>query len=182
MMGRVLSLLARFARAARREEGTATVEFVVIFPLFIAIMLQAFEVGWISIRQTMLERALDITVRELRLGHLTNPTNDSLRNEICSLTAGVIHNCSQNMLVELTPIDTSTWSLPSPRATCINRDAKIQPVTKVQAGKGDQLMIIRACAIINLMFPLVGVGPHLTVDSSGGTSIVASSAFVNEPS
>ncbi|WP_127902394.1 TadE/TadG family type IV pilus assembly protein [Solirhodobacter olei] len=180
-MMRLLSSLRRLGRAARREDGTATVEFVILFPIFIAIMFQAFEVGWITVRQTMLDHALDLAVRELRLGHFTNPTNDTLRTYICNHTAGVIADCNNSMLIELTPVDTSTWALPPPNATCINRDAKLQPVTTVQQGSGDQLMIVRACAIINLMFPLVGVGPHLTVDSKGGMAIAASSAFVNEP-
>jgi hypothetical protein len=181
-MSRLGTLLRRALRAARREDGTASVEFVVVFPVVVAIMFQAFEVGWITVRQTMLERALDLTVRDLRLGHISNPTNDKLRQYICSAAGGVISDCTSNMLIELTKVDTSTWALPSPRATCVDRSETIQPVTTVQQGSGDDLMIIRACAIINLMFPLVGVGPHLTQDSQGGIAIVASSAFVNEPS
>jgi len=182
MKSRIRSFLGRLAPGFRREDGNATVEFVILFPLFIAIMLQAFEVGWITVRQSMLDRALDLTVRDLRLGHFTNPTNDTLRKAICANVGSLISNCTSNMLVELTPVDTTNWTMPPAKATCVDRDAKIQPVTTVEQGAGDQLMIVRACAIINLMFPLVEVGPLLTVDSQGGTSIAATSVFVNEPS
>lgn len=181
MMRRLGSLIGRFLKAARREDGTASVEFVVVFPVIVAIMFQAFETGWLTVRQTMLERALDMTVRELRLGHFTNPTNDTLRNYICSLTV-VISDCTDSMLIELTPIDTSTWALPSPAATCVNRGATIQPVTTVDQGSGDELMIIRACAVVDLMFPWAGIGLDLPKDSQGGVALVAASAFVNEPS
>lgn len=175
------NLFRRFRRGVRDEAGTASVEFVIVFPVIIAIMFQAFEVGWITVRQTMLERALDLTVRELRLGHFTNPTATTLRDYVCSLTS-VISDCKDNMMIELTPIDTATWALPSPQATCVQRGAKIQPVTTVQQGVGDQLMIVRACAVVDLLFPYVGVGNNMPKDTKGGVALVASSAFVNEPS
>ena len=182
MTARRFPRLGRLARALRRTDGNATVEFVILFPIFIAIMLQAFEVGWITVRQTMLDRALDLTVRDLRLGHFVNPTNDTLRQAICADVGGVISNCANNMLVELTPVDTTGWTMPPTKATCVNRDAKIQPVTTVSQGAGDQLMFVRVCAIIDLMFPLVELGPLLTVDTQGGMAIAATSVFVNEPS
>lgn len=181
MIRKALSALARLGRAMRREDGTASVEFVLVFPVIVSIMFQAFETGWLTVRQTMLERALDMTVRELRLGHFINPTQDSLRNYVCSLTV-VISDCTNTLMIELDKVDTTAWTMPSPSATCVSRGAKVQPVVNVTQGGGDDLMIIRACAVVDVMFPLTGVGMDLPKDSSGGVSLVASSAFVNEPS
>lgn len=170
--------LRRFWRAT---EGTATVEFVIVFPVIMMLVFQSLEAGWIMVRKTMLDRAVDMTVRDLRLGHLPNPTNDSLRQHICSLTA-VINNCTSSLMIELKPIDTSTYSLPSANAPCVDRTAKIQPVTTVQQGAGDNLMLIRVCAVVDLLFPGTGLGLALPKDASGGLDLVSSSAFVNEPS
>jgi hypothetical protein len=84
--------------------------------------------------------------------------------------------------VELVPVDTTSWNLPSPNATCVNRGATIQPVTTVTQGTGDEMMIIRACAIVDPLFPGTGLGLDLPKDASGGFALVATSAFVNEPS
>lgn len=173
--------LARRLRAARRSEaGNATVEFVIVFPIFMMIFFQSFEAGWLMIRDTMLERALALTVRDLRLGHLVDPTNATIRSEICSYTS-VIANCNTSVMVELTPVDTSAWAMPSNSATCVNRGATIQPVTTVQQGVSDEMMLIRVCAIIDPLFPGTSWGLNLPLDASGGYSLIATTAFVNEP-
>ena len=169
-------------RAARRSEaGNATVEFVMVFPIFMMIFFQSFEAGWLMVRAKMLQRALDLTVRDLRLGHFTNPTNATISTEICSY-AITIANCSTSLLVELTPVNTATWAMPSNSATCVNRAATIQPVTTVQQGVGDQMMLIRVCAIVNPLFPGTSWGLNLPLDATGGFALIATSAFVNEPS
>ena len=177
-MTRLRSGLRRFLRAT---EGTATVEFVIVFPVLLMLLFQSIEAGWIMVRYTMLQRAVDVTVRELRLGHLPNPTNDSLRTAICSLTTDIT-NCSSSLMIELKPIDTATYAMPSANAPCVDRTAKIQPVTTVQQGGGDNLMLIRVCAVIDPLFPYTGLGLALPKDASGGIDLVAASAFVNEPS
>ncbi|MBI1219621.1 MAG: pilus assembly protein [Rhodobacteraceae bacterium] len=173
--------LGQRLRAARRSEaGNATVEFVIVFPIFMMIFFQSFEAGWLMVRDTMLERALDLTVRDLRLGHMTDPTNATIRSEICTYTT-VIADCNNSVMVELTPVDTGTWAMPSNAATCVNRGATVQPVTTVQQGVSDQMMLIRVCAIIDPLFPGTKWGLNLPVDSTGGYALIATTAFVNEP-
>ena len=43
---------------ARREDGNATSEFVILFPMFVFILVSATEIGFITLRHTMLERAV----------------------------------------------------------------------------------------------------------------------------
>jgi Flp pilus assembly protein TadG len=80
-------LLPRLSRVLRRlgmsEAGTASVEFVIIVPVFLAIFMSAFESGLLTLRHAMLERAVDISVRNLRLGLWANPTPELLRDSIC---------------------------------------------------------------------------------------------------
>ena len=42
-------------------------------------------------------------------------------------------------------------------------------------------MLIRACAIVDPMFPMTGLGLSLTKDETGGVQLVTVSAFVAEP-
>ena len=179
-MTRLLTRVSDFLHGRKSDAGNATVEFVVVFPVIMMIFFQSFEAGWLMVRYTMLDRSLDITVRDLRLGHFVNPTADTLRTNICSLALG-IQDCQNALMVELVPVDTTSWNLPSPNATCVNRGATIQPVTTVTQGTGDEMMIIRACAIVDPLFPGTGLGLDLPKDASGGFALVATSAFVNEP-
>ncbi len=182
MTGPLNMLRALLRRGWRAEAGTATVEFVLVFPMIMMVFFSTFEGATYATRKAMLERALDITVRGLRLGDFVNPTNDTLKASICSLTAGVIPDCLNVVMLQLQPVSTTTWALPDPGATCVNRKENIQPVTTIQQGTSDEMMIVRACAIVDPVFPNTGVGLSMTKAAGGGYAVVATSAFVNEPS
>jgi hypothetical protein len=47
-------------------------------------------------------------------------------------------------------------------------------------GGQNQLMLVKACAIFNPIFPSTGLGLQLVRDD-GGYAVTAFSAFVNEP-
>ena len=51
-----------------REDGNSTVEFAIVIPAFIMILMSTVELGMINLRHSQLERALDGTVRTIRLG------------------------------------------------------------------------------------------------------------------
>lgn len=177
---RALGRVRRGAGGLGREDGAVTVEFVLYFPLFAAVFLWAFESGLLTLRQVMLDRGVDISVRNLRLGLWDDPTPEMLREAICQNSV-IIADCDNVLLLELLPIDADTWALPAPGATCVNRDEDVQPVTTFVAGGLNQPMLVRACAIVDPIFPGTGLGQALAVDSSGGYAIIAASAFVNEP-
>ena len=178
-----VGLWRRMTRWARREDGTATVEFVVVVPILLILFMSSVEAGFMQLRFVMLERGLDMTVRELRLGQIAAPTQDKVRQEICRL-AMVIPDCVNSLLVELRPVDTSTWGGMSDTSTCINRAEPIGPQQppNFTPGTGDQLMLIRACAVFDPIYPTIGLGLQLAKDVGGTYHLVASSAFVNEPS
>ncbi len=52
-------------RLWRNEDGTSSVEFALMFPILMFIFLMAGEMGVIQLRQAMLERSMDIAVREV---------------------------------------------------------------------------------------------------------------------
>ena len=176
------AIAARMRLAVRRmtgeEEGTATIEFVMFFPVFLTVFMSAFESGLLMTRQVMLERAIDVSVRELRLGW--KPTHDELKARICDV-ASVFPDCLDVVMLELRPVDTTTWSPLNTNITCVERDAAIQPVTTFVQGAQNEMMLVRACAVFDPVFPLTGLGLNLAVDASGGYQLAASSAFVNEP-
>ncbi|EBA01927.1 MAG: pilus assembly protein [Paracoccaceae bacterium] len=171
--------LKRFlTRTAKDESGNATLEFVMTMPLVITLMFSTVESGILLVQQMMLERALDVNVRQLRLG--ANMTQSELAASICDDIA-VISNCDQSMTLELTVLSKTTWNVPATSAVCYNRQEDITPVTSYTGGIDSDLMLVRACVIVDPLFPLLGLGVAMTETNNGDFTISARSAFVNEP-
>ncbi|MDW3118993.1 MAG: TadE/TadG family type IV pilus assembly protein [Roseovarius pacificus] len=63
----------RLARFRRDDGGNASIEFVIIVPVFIALLVFSIELSLITLRHALLERGLDLTVRQIRLGYAIPP-------------------------------------------------------------------------------------------------------------
>lgn len=174
MMRRLLN------RYLRREDGTATVEFVIVFPLVMIVFMSVFEASVLTTRYTMMERALDLTVRGLRLNTGTAPTHAQVRDKICEYT-NMIEDCSNTLIVELTPVQRPDFTLPATNTPCVNRASASPALVTLTHGVANQLMLIRACAVVDPLFPLTGLGLSLTKDPTGGVQLIAVSAYVAEP-
>ena len=177
----LLSRLRTFwSNGLRGEDGNATVDFVIVVPAFLMILMASVEAGVTLTRDMVLERALDIAVRDVRLGSPAVETHDALKARICELVS-LVNNCDQMVKLELRPVSTVTWGPLDDTATCVDRNAEISPNTTFQTGIANELMIVRACMVIDPIFPTSGLASALSLDSSGGYRLVATSAFVNEP-
>jgi Flp pilus assembly protein TadG len=173
-------IASRLFAGLRRDEGTASVEFALMVPLLMMVFMASFESGLLMVRSVMLEQSVDMTMRELRLGHYSQPDAALLKREICSRTV-IFKNCNDNIMIEMTRVNTSTWTLPATKVTCVDRSEDIQPVTALQIGQKNDVMLIRVCVTQDAMFPTTGIGLGLPKDTKGGYGLVAVSAFVTEP-
>jgi Flp pilus assembly protein TadG len=180
-MGNVLKTMRRFfRRAAKDESGTATIPFVIFLPFFLTLVMSSLEMGLLMVRHVMLERALDLAVRDLRLGIWVPASNVDLKRRICNY-AGVLPNCMNAVLVELRPVSKITWQPLSSGPVCVDRTAVVQPVTEFVTGSSNDMMLVRACVKVDPMVPLTGIGFSLPKDNTGAYSLVSTTAFVNEP-
>jgi hypothetical protein len=173
--------LSRLRDFRRNEDGVAAVEFTLVFPIVLFMFVWAVELGLLMTKQVMLEHALDVTMRNLRLGALPDPTTDTLKREICN-RARIIGECEDTITIELNPINTTNWQMPNTSVACVNRDEEIVPVVSFNLGVQNEIMLVRACVIVEPLFPGTGIGAMLQKDASGGYGMAAVSAFVNEPS
>lgn len=178
MKSRIRSLLRPFRKDDR---GMASVEFAIFFPLYISLFFWAAELGIITMKSVTLDHALDVAMRDLRLGLMENPTPENLKQEICS-RARLIGNCENQMMIELQPISTQTWAMPRTPVTCVDNDEEIQPSVAFNPGQAQELMLVRACIVVPVLFPAMMFGRQMTLDSTGGIGIASISSFVNEPS
>lgn len=174
------ALRARWARGMGHEDGSATIPFVIMFPAFLFMVVSSVEMGLLTVRQVMLERGLDMSVRGLRLGSWVNPTADDLKRSICN-NAAIIPDCFNSIMLEMRVVDKNTWSPLGSSPTCVDRSLAIQAPTIFTNGGSDELMLIRACVKVYPMAPMTGLGMSLTKDKAGQYSLVSATAFVNEP-
>ncbi|MFT6451262.1 MAG: Flp pilus assembly protein TadG [Halocynthiibacter sp.] len=181
----MFSLKKALSRFRRDEGGFATIEFLIVFPVFVTLLLSGYESGILMIRQTMLERGVDLAVRDLRLGRMPRGDDgvvddEDVRRAICNYAA-ILPNCLDAMNLELREVSTTTFAMPSTSTSCVDRSSDIRPVIVFEAGAPNALMVINACFVVNPLFPGAGLGAQLSVDSTGGYRLMSSSAFVIEP-
>lgn len=158
------------------ERGYSTAEFTIVATTFLTGFFWVFETGLIMTKQMMLERALDITVRELRLASSPTFTHDYIKTKICSL-ALVFRECDTNMLLEMETFEPSSGFTQDYK--CYDKENEITPVTNWQPGLRSEIVYMRACIIIDPMMPNgIALFPG---SSAAGVPLIASTAFVNEP-
>ena len=164
----------------QREDGNATLEFAIIIPAFLMILMSTVELGLVNIRQSQLERALDQTVRELRLSTGEPAQHDQIRDRVCALS-GFIENCATSLRLEMVSQDPFNWTGINPEPDCVSRIEDVQPVRTFTNGQSNELMLIRACMKFRPIFSDWGLGGDLGKDADGRVSLFAASAFVQEP-
>lgn len=177
----IRKLVERIRRFHRSQSGTASLEFALSAPIVLIVFASAFESGLLMLRSIMLDQAVDRTVRELRLGHYLAPTAELLKTEICKHGV-ILLNCNQNITVEMTRISTSTWTMPTTSIQCVDREEEVNPVTALQIGQQNDVMLVRICVIQDAILPAFGLAPYLKLDGKGGYALFSNTAYVTEPS
>lgn len=185
-MIRLPQSLRRFLRS---EDGNPTMEFVLSFPIVIIIFCAAFESSFFMIKSVSLERSLDLVIRDLRLGNLGSVSHNQLKAEICGRAAvlGNTSDCISGMKIELQPVNTATFAMPTTRATCVDRSQPIDPAVEPSPaeyalGDGNQIMLMRVCLQAEPIFATTVFGARMNrTGADGNYSLISTSTFVNEP-
>lgn len=183
MMRNAVNRLRRYGVYFLRDEygGPMTVGSIILFPVFFFLMLAGIELAFVNLHHAMLERAVDITVRDIRLGTGTAPQHDDIKDLICA-RAGFIEDCSNSLRLEMIQVDPRNWSTLPQGADCIDRSQPVEPVRAFVNGLDNELMLMRACAMIDPVFPTSGLGKALAEGGLDGRyGLIAVSAFVQEP-
>ncbi len=177
----IRALAQKLRRFRWDETGTASLEFVIVFPVFFAVMMFSIELGFITLRQTMLDRGLDIAVREIRLGTGIPPDHNLIKQIVCD-NAVVINNCMANLQLEMITADIRAFNALEVEPDCTDTAEPTKPVRNFKAGDQNELMLMRACVKYNPIFPADALGYALKKDVNGEqASIISMTAFVQEP-
>lgn len=172
---------ASLRRFLRRDDGTASLEIVLVLPFFMMLFMSAYEGGMISMRHMMMERGLDLAVRDVRIGRLPDPTHAELKKRICNY-ASILPDCQNQLQLEMVVMDVRNWGteLDGP-IKCIDRALTVQPAVQFSYGDNNQLMVLQVCTLFDPVAPTTGLGKYIPKKSGGAYALVATSAFVMEP-
>lgn len=176
----IRSLTSFLRRFGRKEDGLVTVEFAIMIPAYLFVMFSAVEYGLATTRHTMLERALDQTVRDIRLSTGFTPQHDEIKELICE-RARIITDCENSLSIEMIKQDLRNWNNVSESFACIDRREEVAPVQAFTTGLDNQLMMLRVCASVDPIFNTIGVLGLIPTNEDGELKIVTKSAFVQEP-
>ncbi|MGX0876722.1 Flp pilus assembly pilin Flp [Roseovarius sp. MBR-154] len=169
-----------FRRFQTDDSGTASVEFVILAPFLIGLMLFSVELGVVTLRAAMLERGLDIAVRDIRLGTGNVPDHDATKATICD-RAAIIPNCLEKLRLEMRPNNLRAYTTLDPTPDCTDNEEPTKPVRAFIPGAQNELMVLRACVKFQPLFPRAMLGNAFATDTSGEAALIASTAFVQEP-
>ncbi|MDP2738415.1 MAG: hypothetical protein Q8O82_06825 [Pseudorhodobacter sp.] len=175
-------LRLRRRRFLQREDGAVTIPTIIFIPFFLLIFTSSIELSTLSIRQSLLDRAVDDTARILRLGIEPLPDHTTLKRSICNRIA-IVSNCMNDLMVEVIEVDKVTWTTTrtGTAIACVDHSVETTPEALILRGKEDQLMLMRVCLKVKPMMPGAGVGAQLVKDGDGAVALVSVTAFVNEP-
>ncbi len=181
-MRKLLQTLSNFARD---ERGVTSIEFVIVFPVFFGFFLMTYEGGMIAAKHVMLERGVDIAVRDVRIGVMPNPTREQLRVRICDV-AMIIPDCINQLDLEMVRDDPTAWTGLPANVECINRGEINPEELPIDATANNQLMLLRVCARIDALLPTTGLGKVIVRENAGSAAdgslaLVSTAAFVVEP-
>jgi len=178
---RMLSSLRKFKKD---EDGNPTIEFIIFLPLFMFLFIVMFEAGYYMVRGIMLERGVDVAVREVRLSNGAVPDYPTLKKIICN-QAGILPDCENSVQIQMEQVPIAPGGIASFNAPARCVDVKssddASTGTTYDTGAQNQLMVVRVCALMQPLFPTTGIGAGMGVDSEGNYAIVRTAAFVTEP-
>lgn len=160
-----------------------TVEFVVIVPFLLSLFFASVDVGISMLRQVMLDRAMDLAVRQVRLGNVPSDGSVTMSQLICA-NAMLLPDCTNNIAVEMQPIDTNTFAGLDSTVQCVNRELELTPSVTFNIGSGgnaQELMLIKTCVAADPFIRLTGFFTAMPINEEGEYVVVSRGIFVNEP-
>jgi hypothetical protein len=179
--------MTKFRQFLKDESGTASIEFLFIFPLIFLVFTASFESSMYMARYVMLDRAVDKVVRQIRLGTYKNLSHQLLKQKVCEagLLAESKADCMNKMRIWMQPVNTGTFAMVAPPKTCVDKASEVNtdepPANEFAYGTDNEIMLLRICLKEWPMFPTSAVSVKMASEPDGSVAMIVTSVFVNEP-
>lgn len=180
--------MTRLGQFLADERGTATIEFLFVFPVIFTVFTASFESSLYMAKYVMFERGVDIVIRQVRLGNGRNITHQRLKEEICEV--GLLINsrteCMQRLRIWMQPVNTASFDLSQvPLNTCVERAEELNldepPANEFAYGTDNDIILMKVCLKEWPIFPTTAVSVRMPPQPDGSVAMTVSTVFVNEP-
>ena len=172
-----------------RDEGTVTVEFLLIMPVLFSFVVNSAEAGTVMLRGAFLEWGLNSAVRDMRLGSLVNDDGthnpELFRKRLCEtvwILGDYDSGCKEKIEIEVRQFTAANAAAMNAETRCKPGGDEVPPPVIYNPGGETQLTIIRICASIPAITPKFGLGAALPKNNDGDYYLVAMNAYTTEPS
>ncbi|MCF2871913.1 pilus assembly protein [Octadecabacter sp. G9-8] len=183
-----IKTIGKFLRLFRRkEDGGPSIEFVLVFMPFMVITVSGFELGLLMTRHVMMERGVDIAVRDVRLNTGVPIDETEFKRMVCNGAGLLGDDCMTKVRLEM--VSVNMWDQSSVGASAMPREASCTdvaqpflPARNFVNGTPNEMMIVRACGLFTPMLPEFALGYFLSrMRTDGFYPLVSTTAFVMEP-
>lgn len=154
-----MTLRTRLRRFFRTDRAAATAEFVIGFPLVFLMFIVTLETCFLMMRATMLQRGLEMAIRDVRLGNIKNPLMSVMEQAVCDRIQ-IVPNCTSSLTLEFTLVNQASFQMPAPTQPCTVRsaaDAQARSASIYSTGAANDLLVVRACLVVNAISPISDV-------------------------
>jgi Flp pilus assembly protein TadG len=175
-----------FHRLLRRfrgdYKGVTALEFALVGPLHIALILGLIESGLLFAKMAMLDFAAAGAAKFVYVGSASGGavTQEDIEEFVCTRAGMFASDCAENIAVELQPLGDFTDD-PGQAATCKDSDLEVQPTVQYTPGSGGSIVLMRLCLSTKVITPGLGVGLALDKTDTGKYQLISAMAFMNEP-
>lgn len=164
----------RRCRALRRDcSGVTAVEFALVAPMFLYLLMGIIEVSMLFFTTTMVDRAMYDASRLIRTGQAQS-TGDALGEFQTSVCASLVslYSCSDLNL------DVRNFSTFGTISYTIEVDEDGDPIYEFDAGAAEDVILARVVYTFNFATPFIGA---FFGDSGSGITFTTAAVFQSEP-
>ena len=181
----VRAFLAGMSRSARKlagdEAGSPAVEFALVFPIFIGVVLATLQAGSIFLAKAFFESGAETAARVVLTNQTSSLTAAQFKTEICNqLTA--LFNCGQ-VTVELEPVPAGTTNLKTMLPT-FDSHGNVVGTPTVDVGSNAPASGTDMLLVVMYPWPVYGgpLGLNFSNMGNGKMLMTSTQVFRTEPS
>lgn len=170
---------------SRDKRGSMAIEFALVVPVFLALMMSTFEVGWFYFVNSVTDAATTKAARLIRTGQVQRwvgtPTQVYLRyyDVICDVVA-TFGNCKTHLTVEVQTFPTfQALAADTSAPTCADETPTKLAAIPFTPGAELEIVRVRVCLLYNTVNPVIGV--RLADPGKSTRKITSTMLFRNEP-
>ncbi len=171
--------LARLSQLGREfasdETGSPAVEFALVFPIFIGIVLATLQAGSIFLVKAFFELAAEEAARVVLTNQTTTLTAAQFQTEVCNQLTGLF-DCGE-VTVELEPVPAGTTSL-SPLLPTFDAHGNVIGTPTVDVGSNSAVSGTDMLLVVMYPWPVYGGPLGLNFSNMGNGKMLMTSTQV----